>query len=81
MGLTNERSNLGFVSPSSLFCMFLCNFFFLVFGMFYKASENSDGSGLGLYLVKKALEKLNGDMQITSEFESGTRVEIKVKGD
>jgi signal transduction histidine kinase len=31
-----------------------------IFNMFYRASENATGSGLGLYIVKESLEKLKG---------------------
>lgn len=41
-----------------------------IFNMFYRASEQSDGSGLGLYIVKNAIDKLNGTVEVTSkEFE------------
>ena len=38
-----------------------------IFNMFYRASEKSEGAGLGLYLVKKAIEKVNGVIEFTSE--------------
>ncbi len=38
-----------------------------VFDMFHRASDLSKGSGLGLYLVKKAIEKLNGSISLKSE--------------
>jgi PAS domain S-box-containing protein len=38
-----------------------------IFNMFYRASEQSDGSGLGLYIVKNAIDKLNGSVQVTSK--------------
>lgn len=37
-----------------------------IFDMFYRASEQSDGSGLGLYIVKNAVEKLGGTIEISS---------------
>jgi PAS domain S-box-containing protein len=41
-----------------------------IFNMFYRASEQSDGSGLGLYIVKNAIDKLNGTIEVASkEFE------------
>lgn len=44
-----------------------------IFNMFYRASEQSDGSGLGLYIVKNAVDKLNGTIEVTSkEFEFTT---------
>lgn len=47
-----------------------------VFDMFFRATEKSDGSGLGLYIVKKAVEKLGGTIKINSQPEIGTRYEI-----
>lgn len=38
-----------------------------IFEMFYRGSEQSKGSGLGLYLVKKAVEKLGGRIVLQSE--------------
>lgn len=37
-----------------------------VFDMFYRISEESVGSGLGLYLVKETVEKLNGTIRLDS---------------
>lgn len=38
-----------------------------IFEMFYRASEKSYGSGLGLYIVKMAVTKLNGTIELVSE--------------
>ena len=38
-----------------------------VFEMFYRASKNSVGSGLGLYVVKEIVDKLNGKIEVESE--------------
>lgn len=38
-----------------------------IFDMFFRGSELSQGSGLGLYIVKKIVERLNGHIQFTSE--------------
>lgn len=38
-----------------------------IFDMFFRGNERSTGSGLGLYMVKKAVEKLHGDINFTSE--------------
>lgn len=38
-----------------------------VFEMFYRGNTLSKGSGLGLYLVKSALEKLKGNIELQSE--------------
>jgi len=38
-----------------------------VFEMFYRASDQAGGSGLGLYIVKNAVEKLGGKVAVGSE--------------
>jgi len=43
-----------------------------IFEMFFRASESSEGSGLGLYIVKEALEKLNGKISVVSTLQAGT---------
>lgn len=47
-----------------------------VFEMFYRANLLSEGTGLGLYLVKIAVEKLGGKISIESEEKIGTAVTI-----
>ncbi len=49
-----------------------------VFNMFYRASENNSGSGLGLYIVKETLLKLKGNIQINSEMRKFTTVTIQI---
>lgn len=46
--------------------------------MFYRGSEKSIGNGLGLFMVKKALEILNGTMKIESEPGIMTTVTIRI---
>ena len=48
-----------------------------VFNMFYRANEFSSGSGLGLYIVKESLDKLNGSIDLKSELGIGTTISIK----
>ena len=43
-----------------------------IFSMFYRATVRSTGSGLGLYLVKEAISKLGGTINLTSEYGKGT---------
>jgi PAS domain S-box-containing protein len=43
-----------------------------IFNMFYRASERSTGSGLGLYIVKETLDKLRGGISVTSALGKGT---------
>ncbi len=38
-----------------------------VFDMFYRASVMSEGTGIGLYIVKETVEKLNGIITLDSE--------------
>ena len=47
-----------------------------VFNMFYRVSNKSIGSGLGLYIVKEAVEKLNGTIELRSEMGTGTEFSI-----
>jgi PAS domain S-box-containing protein len=47
-----------------------------IFDMFYRASYDSKGSGLGLYIVKEAINKLNGQISVHSELGKGTKFDI-----
>lgn len=47
-----------------------------VFEMFYRATDKSTGSGLGLYIVKEILNKMNGHISITSEYGKGSNFVI-----
>ena len=47
-----------------------------IFEMFYRASEQSEGSGLGLYIVKNAVDKLGGDITVESARGMGTTFTI-----
>jgi signal transduction histidine kinase len=38
-----------------------------LFGMFYRATNEAEGTGLGLYIVKLSLEKLGGTIEFESE--------------
>jgi signal transduction histidine kinase len=49
-----------------------------IFNMFYQANEKSEGSGLGLYIVKQAIEKLNGTITVTSTHQIGTTFQIRI---
>lgn len=43
-----------------------------IFDMFYRASSNSEGTGLGLYIVKEAINKLNGKIEVESKVQVGS---------
>lgn len=47
-----------------------------IFEMFYRATEQSDGSGIGLYIVKNAVDKLGGQINVSSKMGLGTRFNI-----
>jgi len=44
--------------------------------MFYRVNENLTGSGLGLYIVKEAVDKLGGTIVLESEINKGTKFTI-----
>lgn len=47
-----------------------------VFDMFYRGNQLSNGAGLGLYIVKEAVEKLGGTIHITTEEGIGTSLTV-----
>jgi len=49
-----------------------------IFDMFYRVSENSVGSGLGLYIVKETIDKLKGQINVESEEGKGTIFNISI---
>ena len=49
-----------------------------IFEMFYRASSNSDGTGLGLYIVKEAVHKLNGKIEVESRLRVGSTFTITI---
>lgn len=46
--------------------------------MFYRATDDGAGSGLGLYIVKEAIDKLNGSINIDSVEGQGTTVQLMI---
>lgn len=49
-----------------------------VFKMFFRANADSKGSGLGLYIVKGVLEKLEGSIDVESKVGVGTSFRIQI---
>jgi PAS domain S-box-containing protein len=43
-----------------------------IFEMFYQAHSNAQGSGLGLYILKEAVQRLNGKISVVSEYGAGS---------
>jgi signal transduction histidine kinase len=47
-----------------------------IFEMFYRTSDTSSGSGLGLYIVRETIKKLNGSIDVVSQVNEGTSFTI-----
>lgn len=50
-----------------------------IFDMFFRASQETDGTGLGLYIVKEALAKVKGKIEVESEFGRGTTFTVTLE--
>jgi signal transduction histidine kinase len=46
--------------------------------MFYRATESSTGSGLGLYIVKETVEALEGTITVSSALGAGTEFTVVI---
>jgi signal transduction histidine kinase len=49
-----------------------------VFDMFYRASDRSKGSGLGLYIVKESVHKLQGAVHVKSQVGVGSTFTVEL---
>jgi len=49
-----------------------------VFDMFYRATSERTGSGLGLYIVKEMVSKLGGSIKLDSQKDIGTAIRIEI---
>jgi PAS domain S-box-containing protein len=49
-----------------------------IFEMFYRGTSTSVGTGLGLYITKEILNKLQGTIAVSSEFGVGTMITINL---
>lgn len=49
-----------------------------IFDVFYKGTDRSRGNGLGLFIVKTAVLRLNGQITLTSKKHEGTTVTVKL---
>jgi signal transduction histidine kinase len=50
-----------------------------IFDMFYRASSDSKGSGLGLYIVKEVANKLNGSITAESKLSHGSKFTLRLQ--
>ncbi|MEX1187908.1 MAG: HAMP domain-containing sensor histidine kinase [Bacteroidia bacterium] len=49
-----------------------------IFEMFYRTSDHSTGSGLGLYIVKETIKKLEGNIEVNSKVNEGSIFRISL---
>lgn len=49
-----------------------------IFDMFLIANKESQGNGLGLYITKKAVDRLNGNIRVDSSGNEGTMVIVEI---
>jgi len=49
-----------------------------IFDLFFRATEQSDGTGLGLFIVKDTVEKLGGTIAVQSVLQEGTTFVITI---
>jgi hypothetical protein len=47
-----------------------------IFDMFHRANDRVQGSGLGLYILKRAVERLKGSISVSSQLNQGSRFEV-----
>jgi signal transduction histidine kinase len=49
-----------------------------IFEMFYRGSERSKGSGIGLYLVSQSVDKMGGKIDVKSTLGKGTEFIVRL---
>ena len=49
-----------------------------IFEMFFRATPNANGRGLGLYILKRSVDKLKGTIDIKSEIGSGSTFTVRL---
>jgi len=49
-----------------------------IFDMFFRASRRGTGSGLGLYIVREAIQKIKGTIDVKSELGKGTEFVVVI---
>jgi signal transduction histidine kinase len=52
-----------------------------IFDMFYRGTVNSSGSGLGLYIAREAVHKMNGEISVQSDRHNGSVFRIHLRMD
>jgi signal transduction histidine kinase len=49
-----------------------------IFEIFYRATQTSTGSGLGLYILKRSVDRLKGSIDMTSEVDAGSTFTVRL---
>lgn len=49
-----------------------------IFDMFYRGTDHSKGSGLGLYIVRETIEKMNGSIRVESSEGEGSSFIVEI---
>ncbi|MDX1627075.1 MAG: PAS domain-containing sensor histidine kinase [Fulvivirga sp.] len=52
-----------------------------IFNMFYRATADSEGSGLGLYIAKEMTEKLKGNLEVRTKYGKGSVFSLELPVD
>jgi len=47
-----------------------------IFDMFFRASDTSSGSGLGLFITKESVRKMGGAIEVSSRYKEGTEFRV-----
>jgi hypothetical protein len=49
-----------------------------IFEMFYRANQHAPGSGLGLYILKRSVDRLRGTIEVESKVGEGSCFTVKL---
>jgi hypothetical protein len=49
-----------------------------IFEMFFRATNNASGSGLGLYILKRSVDRLNGTVELKSQVNEGSTFTVRL---
>ena len=49
-----------------------------IFEMFYRATHEADGNGLGLYILKRSVDRLKGTIELKSQLEIGSTFIVRL---
>jgi len=47
-----------------------------IFDMFFRATTSAPGTGLGLHILKEAVQKISGNVEVESELDKGTKFTV-----